>query len=58
MQKGIIKKPYWGFKTGEIIYIDFSGNFHHAALEIYDGKKKFFLYVWDKEMFNECVGLC
>ena len=55
MVKGIVKKPYWGIKPGETIYIDFSGKFNHAAIGIYNSEMKFIVYIWDKEMLDECV---
>lgn len=55
MIKGIIKKPYWGIEAGETVYIDFSGKIQHGAIGIYNSEKKFVVYVWDKELLNECV---
>lgn len=55
MIEGIIKSPYWNLAKGETVYIDFAGKMQHEAIGIYNSKKKFVMYTWDKEMLNECV---
>ncbi len=53
---GIVLKPYWGFKVGDTIKLDFNTEINDALIGIYDSNDKFVVYVSDKEMLDECVN--
>lgn len=53
---GKVLKPYWGFKVGDTIKLDFKTEINDALIGIYDSNDKFVVYVSDKEMLDKCVN--